>query len=336
MELLQRSRVACLGFVFDPLAQSVMREIAPLEFELSFAEYPQDVTEEMITESDMLLVVAPVTDDMMARAARLRFIQKWGTGYEKIDVKAAERHGITVAITAGANASTVAEHAVTLMLTVLRRIVVADRSIRNQLWIPGQLRSISRRLHGKTIGIVGFGNIGQALARQLRGFDTEVLYYKRSGPIANEAEYGATFVERDELLARSDIVSLHMPGGQANRHMIDRSALALMKPGAVLINVSRGDLVAEDDLVEALRNGHLSGAGLDVFAEEPLRAGSALRSFDNVVLTPHSAGSVLDDIATMAGHSFRNMLRFQHGESLPAADVVVDPKHPRPPIPPKS
>lgn len=329
----RRYRVACLGFVFDPFAQGVINRIAPESFDLSYAERPEDMTEAMLTKSDMLLVVAPVTDAMMEKARHVRFIQKWGTGYEKIDVAAAARHGITVAITAGANANTVAEHAVTLMLAAMRRIVVADKAVREGRWIPAELRPVSQRLYGKTVGIVGFGNIGRAVARQLSGFDCKLLYYKRGGPVPDEAALGARYVGLDELYEQSDVVTLHCPGGAANRGMIDGTAIARMKRGAVLINVARGELVVEDDLVAALESGQISAAGLDVFAEEPLPPGSALRGLENVVLTPHSAGSLVDDIAIMAGHSFANMLAFQRGERIRAADLVVDPEQPRQPLP---
>jgi D-3-phosphoglycerate dehydrogenase len=327
-------RLACLGFVFDEHAQPVIRACAPENFEIAFADQPESLTEAMLAESDILLTVAPVTDEMMGRAQRLRFIQKWGTGYDKIDVAAAERHGIAVAITAGANADTIAEHAVTLMLTVLRRIVVADRALREGRWIPGEIRPVGQRLFGKTVGLVGFGNVGRATARQLAGFGTTVLYFKRGGPVAPEASHGATFAGLDELLERSDIVSLHCPGGAVNAGMIGAAQLARMKPGAVLINVARGDLVVEADLVAALREGKLSGAGLDVFAEEPLRAGSALRTLDNVVLTPHSAGSLMDDVPIMSRHAFDNMQDFLAGRTIRAADLIVDPKNPRPALVP--
>jgi D-3-phosphoglycerate dehydrogenase len=320
-----RLRVACLGFVFDPAAQAVINSVAPPDFDLSYAERPEDMTEAMLTDSDMLLVVAPITDDMLARAPHLRFIQKWGTGYEKIDVAAAARRGITVAITAGANAETIAEHAVTLMLTVLRRIVIADRAVRDGRWIPAELRPVSQRLYGKTVGIIGFGNIGRAVTRLLGGFGTTVLYTKRSGPVPDETAHGATFAPLPELLSRSDIVTLHCPGGSANRHLIGRAEIEAMKPGAVLINVARGELVVEEELVRALQNGHLSGAGLDVFAEEPLPVGSPLRVLDNVVLTPHSAGSLMEDVALMARHAFENMLCFSRGESIRPADLISAP-----------
>lgn len=326
-----RIRIACLGFVFDRVAQDVIRQVAPPNIDLSFAEHAHEVTPEMVAASDVLFTVAPVTDGMMKSAPRLRLIQKWGTGYEKIDTAAAARHGIAVAITSGVVSNTVAEHAITLMLTVMRNILAADRAMREGRWITSELRPKSQRLYGKTVGIIGFGGIGRAVARQLSGFDATVLYFKRGGRLAGEPEHGATFVPLDELLARSDVVTLHAPGGAQNRHMIGKNEIARMKRGAVLINVARGELVVEEDLVAALRSGQLSGAGLDVFAEEPLRPGSPLRELDNVVLTPHAAGSLMDDLAVMASHAFENVLGFLRGEPIRPADLVVNPEKPRAP-----
>jgi D-3-phosphoglycerate dehydrogenase len=263
---------------------------------------------------------------MMVRAPRLCFIQKWGTGYEKIDTAAAERHGIPVAITAGANANTIAEHVLMLMLAVLRRVVVADRSMRDGQWIVGELRPQARTLFGKTVGIVGFGNIGRAVARLLRGFDAQILYFDPKGPVVAEVATGARSVPLAELLASSDVVTLHCPGGEATRNIIDRNAIARMKPGSVLINAARGSLVVEQDLANALQEGHLGGAGLDVFAKEPLEPESPLRLLDNVVLTPHAAGMILDDIGPMARHAFANIVRFLSDEAIPVADLIVRPQ----------
>lgn len=323
-------RVACIGFVFDPVAQRIMRGIAPRRFALSFAEDPATLDDATLAASDFLMTVAPVTDAMMARAPRLRLIQKWGVGYDKIDVAAAERHGIAVAITAGANAPTIAEHAVLLMLAVLRRLVVADRALREGRWIPGELRPKSRTLRGATVGILGFGNIGRAVARQLRGFGSRVIYHDAKGRVdASVPDFGASFVGMDELLATSDVLTLHCPGGGANRRLFDARRIAAMKRGAVLINTARGELVDEEALADALGSGHLSGAGLDVYDGEPLRADSRLRGFENVVLTPHSAGSVMDDVVPMASHGFANIERFLRGEPIAPADLVVDPAQPR-------
>ena len=325
------TQVTCLGFVFDPAAQAIIADLAPGGMALAFFEQPDTLPDDVLAQTDVLMTVGPVTDAMMAHAPRLRFIQKWGTGYEKIDTAAAERHGIPVAITAGANANTIAEHALMLMLAVLRRVVVADRAMRDGRWIADELRPHGRSLFGKTVGIVGFGNIGRALARLLAVFETRILYHDPKAPPADGTPDGPRPVALDELLGLSDIVTLHCPGGEETRDLIDRRAIARMKPGAVLINAARGSLVAELDLVQALREGRLSGAGLDVYAEEPLRPGSPLRALDNVVLTPHTAGMVMDDIGPMARHAFANVARFLGGEAIPAADLVVAPRRLRAP-----
>lgn len=319
--------VACVGFVFDEAAQAIIRAVAPTGFQLVFSERPEALDAATLARAEFLLTVAPTTDAMMRQAPRLRLIQKWGTGVDKIDLAAAERHGIPVTITAGANAASIAEHTILLMLATLRRIVVADRSVRDGRWEPAALRPTSRTLWGRTVGILGFGSIGRAVARRLRGFEARVVYYTRSGR-AEEAA-GASFVAFDRLLAESDVLTLHCPGGVKNRHLIDAAALARMKPGAVLINTARGELVDEQALVAALEAGGLGGAGLDVFDPEPLPAGSRLRDLPQVVLTPHAAGSVPDDVAPMARHAFANMERALRGEAFPAADIVVAPARPR-------
>ena len=281
-------------------------------------------------ESDFLFVHAPLSAATISSAPRLLLIQKWGIGVDKIDLEAARRAGIPVAITAGANASPVAEHAIMLMLAVLRRLPLADRGMRHGQWLHSELRPQCAQLRGKTVGIVGLGNIGQMVARKLRGFETRVLYYDPVRPgAAMERELEVEYVPFDALLAKSDILTLHCPGGQPNHHLLDKAAFSRMKPGVVLINAARGDLVDDDALVEALRSGHVSGAGLDVFEPEPLVAGSPYVTFDTVVLTPHTAASVLDNVVNVARHAFANMMRVARNEPIPATDLVVPPAAPQ-------
>jgi phosphoglycerate dehydrogenase-like enzyme len=323
-------RVICLGFVFDPIAQRIIQNIAPPQLQLSFAENPDASTATLVSQADMLLCVSPVTEQMIAGAPRLRLIHKWGIGVDKIDLEAAERHGVYVAITAGANASVIAEHAVLLMLAVLRRVTVADRSMREGKWSAAELRPKSRQMAGKTVGIIGFGNIGRAVAVLLQGFQTTLLYHDPRGTIGQtDPATGAKCVTLEDLLATSDIVTLHCPGGPNNHHILNQKAIAAMKPGSIVINAARGELIAEPALVDALSSGHLLGAGLDVFEQEPLSARSKLRALDSVVMTPHSAGGVLDHVEPMAAHAFENMLRMLRGELPREADLIVTPAHPR-------
>jgi phosphoglycerate dehydrogenase-like enzyme len=323
-------RVACLGFVFDPIAQDIIRRIAPPELSLTFAEKPDETTSGLVAQSDMVLCVSPITEAMIANAPKLRLIHKWGIGVDKIDLTAAERHGVYVAITAGANASVIGEHTVMLMLSVLRQVAVADRTIRQGKWSAAQLRSNSRQMAGKTVGIIGFGNIGRAVAKLLQGFQMEIVYADPRGTAGSiDAVTGARCLTLRQLLGCSDIVTLHCPGGPGNRYVLNRDTIAAMKPDSVIINAARGELIDEEALVDALTSGHLLGAGLDTFETEPLRADSRLRHLDNVVMTPHSAGGVLDHVEPMAVHAFANMMRMLRGEGLPPADIIVNPAQPR-------
>lgn len=320
-----RWRVACLG-PWAPAVQAIIREAAPEPLELAFSDEGDPDRQALIDDADFLFVHAPLTGPMMQGADRLRLIQKWGIGVDKIDLAAADRLGIPVAITAGANASPVAEHAVMLMLAVLRRLSLADRAMREGRWLHSELRPQSLQLRHKTVGIVGLGNIGRMTARKLRGFETRTLYYDPVRPSAElERELDVRFVAFDELLASSDIITLHCPGGVANRHLIDAAAIGRMKRGAVVINAARGELVDDEALLAALRSGTVSGAGLDVFEPEPLAPDSPYLALDNVVLTPHTAASVMDNVANVARHAFANMIRVANDEPLPASDIVVMP-----------
>jgi D-3-phosphoglycerate dehydrogenase len=322
-------KVTCLGYVFVPAAQDIIRSIAPQGFDLRFAEHPRPEHEAWLTDSDFVFIVSPMTEAMMRKAPKLRLIQKWGIGVDKIDLEAAEALGIPVAITAGANAASVSEHTMMHMLALSRRLPLADRAMREGRWVVGDIRPQARQLLKKTVGILGFGNIGRAVAQRLQGFGVRVIYYDIKGPFEDIAKpLNATFVDMDTLLAQSDILTIHIPGGGNNRYLFNKATFAKMQPGAALINAARGDIVEESALIAALESGHLSGAGLDVYESEP-RGETPLAKFDNVVMTPHSAGSVMDNVAPMAQHGLENMLRVLRGEPIPDADAVVKPTNPR-------
>lgn len=261
---------------------------------------------------------------LIAGGEKVRLIQKWGIGVDKVDLDAARARGIPVAITAGASAGPVAEHALALMLAVYRRLPLADRQVRAGIWQPAQLRVTCRQISGKTIGLLGFGNIARMLAHRLRGFDVEILYHDvRRADAVTERGFGARHVSFDALLERSDILSLHLPLTEESRAIMNAATFARMRQGAVLINTARGGLVDEAALLEALVGGRLAGAGLDTFATEPLPADHQLLALDQVVVTPHSAGSVFDNIPNIAGHVLDNIARLARGEPLPPADIIV-------------
>ena len=230
-------------------------------------------------------VLKRCTSEMIAAAPKLRLIQKIGVGVNTIDLQAAEARGIPVCNLPGTNSRAVAELTLALMLSTLRRVPRFDASLRAGIWTDLALQDGLAELGGRAVGLIGYGSVPRILAPVLTAMGCEVLYTAR-----NEApDAAARFVTLDSLLARSDVVSLHLPLTPETDRLIDRTALLRMKKGSVLINTARGGLIDQPALVDALRSGHLGGAGLDVFTEEPVLNNEALLTLDNVVLTPHIA-----------------------------------------------
>lgn len=317
--------VACLD-VWAPAVREVVRRVAPPELDLRFAK-TYDEAEQMALVRDAEIILAgwaAVTHPMLAYAGKLRFIEKWGIGVDRIDVAAARSMGIPLAITAGSNAGPVAELAVGLMLGVYRRLAQVDAAMRRGVWLKSEMREIGYQIAGKTVGLVGFGNIGRKVAQRLRGFECSVVYFdaRRAAPEV-EAALGAGYLSVAELLARSDIVSLHAPYVPGAPKMIDAAVIRSMKDGAVLINTARGELVDERALYEALVAGKLRGAGLDAFDPEPPAKDNPLLSLDQVLATPHVGGAVFDNVENVARHAIGNILKFIRGEPLAAADIIV-------------
>ena len=255
-----------------------------------------------------------VTDRLLAHAPRLRVVGRHGVGLDNVDLDACARRGIWVVYTPLANVEAVAEHAVGLMLAVAKRIVEGDRAVRAGEFAAARHRLVGQELHGQTLGIAGFGRIGQRVAEICRAaFAMPVMFADLLSHEEVAARLGAQRVPLDELLARSDVISLHLPLTPQTRHLIDGPALARMKPGAILINTARGAVVDETALLAALRDGRLA-AGLDVFADEPLPPGNPLPMLPNVVLTPHCASHTEGALLAMA-MVVEDVVRVLHGEA---------------------
>ncbi len=266
-------------------------------------------------------VLTTVTDRLDAAAlapgARARILGNFGVGVSHIDLDAARAAGIAVTNTPGVLTDATADIAMTLLLMAARRASEGEALVRAGAWTgwtPTQL--IGGHVTGKTIGIVGMGRIGIAMARRAHyGFGMDVLFHNRS-PVAETGIPGARQVPLATLLAEADFVSLHCPGGGANRHLIDATALATMKPGAYLINTARGEVVDEGALVAALRTGVIAGAGLDVYEHEP-RLHPELSSLANVSLLPH-LGSATDETRHAMGMKVvENLTAFFAGQPPP-------------------
>lgn len=245
----------------------------------------------------------PITAAMIANATRLKVISMHGVGVSHIDRAAAESKGVVVANAPGANSDSVADLAFGLMLAVFRRIPQQAQALAGGAWTS----EVGTELWQKTIGIVGLGHIGRAVARRAHGFDMSVLAYDPVVPQDEFAAAGSRRVSLEELLAASDVVTLHAPSTPATRGLIDAARLKSMKRSAVLINAARGELVDEDALYDALSAGVIAGAGLDAFAQEP-PANSRLLTLPNVVATPHIGSHTQEAVTRASVMSAQNVV----------------------------
>ena len=263
-------------------------------------------------------VDAPLLD----ASPRLRAVSVYAVGFENVDVPAATERGVQVGHTPGVLTDATADVAFGLMLGVARRIVEGDRGVRAGEWpVWHPVGFLGQDVSGTTLGIVGMGRIGAAVARRAEGFSMRVLAHSRSGGVALE-----------ELLRESDFVSVHVPGGEATRGLIGERELELMKPTAILVNAARGEVVDTDALVRALRDGRIAGAGLDVTDPEPLPAGHPLLELPNAVVAPHVGSSTPRTRAGMADVAVDNLLAALSGERMPhlANPEVGSPTRPAP------
>lgn len=297
--------------VFDGIADLAVSTLkaAGIEVVSSPQASDQDFTDSADIEG-MILMMHPITGAIMDQLPNLKIIARFGVGYDNVDLDAARQRGIVVTNTPGANATAVAETAVTLMLMAGRLFATRHDAISNP--------TVKKYLHGrpgvqvtgKTIGILGFGHIGQKIAHLLTGFDVSVLVYARHD---HEVPNGR-MATLDEIYEKADYVVSALPGIPATQHLIDAGAFAAMKSSAVLVNVGRGSVVDEPALVDALKHGAIAAAGLDVVSTEPIQTDNPLLSLPNAFITPHVASTsreALDEVGLAAAQTVLNVLNGQ-------------------------
>ena len=290
-------------------------------FELVYHGRPAQLEEDQLMEAlagiDASVAGSePYSARILAAHPRLKVIARVGVGYDAVDVDAATRQGIAVCIAPGTNQGAVAEHTFALMLALTRKLISQHLGVKGGSWPRGT----TLPLRGQTLGLAGLGRIGKAMATRALAFEMNVIAHDPFPDTAWASQHGVPLVGFEELLRRSDFVSLHMPATPQTARLINARTLALMKPTAFLLNTSRGAVIDEPALVEALREKRLAGAGLDVFDQEPPGA-NPLLALDNVVLTPHAAGGdwrSRDDMAQSAAEAIVSLSR---GE-WPAEKVV--------------
>lgn len=277
--------------------------------------------------SEALLGLAPLADALVVRhsakvtaavirtASRLAVIGRWGVGMDTVDVEAATRAGIPIVYPADAGSVTVAEHTVALILALAKKLTAGDRAVREGRFESARIDFGHCDLEGKTLGIVGLGHIGRRVARVCgSALGMKVVGYDPYLQPA-QVETGVRFVASlRELLAEADFVSLHLPLSESTWHLVGSPELAFMKPGAFLVNTSRGSIVDERALIDALRERRISGAGLDVFEDEPPSLGNPLLTFDNTILSPHIAGDTEEAFRRMAPMVAHGVLAVLRGE----------------------
>ena len=273
---------------------------------------PRSLLLQKVKDADGLLclITERIDKEVLDAGKNLKAVCNCAVGYNNIDVTEATKRGIFVTNTPGILTETTADCAFALMMTIARRIVEGDKNIRAKKWVKAwSLRMfVGADIYGKTLGIVGLGRIGIAMTKRAKGFNMNVLYYDIARRRDLETQLGIEYLPLDDLLARSDFVSMHVPLTEDTTHLIGREELAKMKKNAYLINTSRGSVVEEAALYEALSNRVIAGAALDVFEKEPLPLDSKLIELDNIVMTPHIASASIDTRIAMAKMAARNLV----------------------------
>jgi D-3-phosphoglycerate dehydrogenase / 2-oxoglutarate reductase len=313
-------------FAVDPEPLQVLRDHgctlvhAELDWTLGDGNVSEGRAIEILQDVDAAIISSlPLTDHVLAQARTLKVIAIRGVGYDSVDIPAATARGIPVIVAPGFTDS-VADYTFALMLAVTRQVALADRLVRDGRWEV----LVSTNICGKTLGIVGLGRIGKAVARRARGFDMTVLATDLVRDEAFARQNGVIYLALPELLQQADIVSINAPLSRATRHLIDDQALRLMKPTAFLINTARGGLVDEEALAAALRQGRLAGVGLDVFQQEPLQH-NPFQGLDNVVLSPHLAAYSREGLREAGMVAAQGLVAVLAGKR-PDPAVVVNPE----------
>ena len=282
----------------------------------SLSEQTQDALIAEAASADYILAGGrlKISKEVLEKAKNLRMVQRSGVGLDALDLDAIKEKGVPLYVNQGVNSESVAEHALLLMLACLRKLPTINRNTKNGVWKKQEQGVQTAELKGKTIGIVGMGNIAKTLVGLLKPFRVRILYYNLiQMPTDYEIENNMQFVSMEDLLKNSDIVTIHCALTPETKNLINGETVGAMKDGAILINTARGEIVAPAAVAEALRNGNLSFAAFDVHAKEPIPEDYPLKDIDNVILTPHIAGVTSDSFRAMMHDAFRNIACFEHG-----------------------
>jgi len=317
---MNKPKVFVTRIIHEPALEKIRAE-TDLEVWPLNSPPPKSILLEQAGRVDGLLTLLTDLIDaevILAAQGNLKVISQMAVGFDNIDIKTATESKIPVGNTPGVLTETTADMTWALIMATARRITEADRQVRQGIWQPwGPHVLTGTDVFGATLGIIGFGRIGQAVARRAKGFNMRILYTDLKRIPEVEEDLGATYVDQNQLLAESDFVSVHSFLSAENYHMIGKAQFEKMKPGAILINAARGGLVDTAALFEALQNGRLSAAGLDVFEPEPIPPDNPLLSMENVIILPHIASASKQTRLRMAMIAAENLIAGVHGKRLP-------------------
>jgi phosphoglycerate dehydrogenase-like enzyme len=302
-------------------AEEKLRSLGEVEIYCTKAESEEQLIERM-RESEAVLNIRAYThftEGVLARCPKLRLISIWGTGTDNVNLESASKLGITVTNTPGANALSVAEHTIAILLALARQIPLLDREVRSGRWPRVEMV----QLGGKVMGLIGLGAIGRHMARLAGGLGMQVVAWTFHPSPEREKESGARFVSKEELLKNSDVVSIHLRLSGKTSTFLKRRDFEMMKPSAFFLNTARAGLVEPGALCDALRSKKIAGAGLDVYDQEPLDPDDPLLKLPNVVLTPHNAGMTPEAMMNGLMMAVENLECFSTGKGIHPAHVVV-------------
>lgn len=312
------SKTILLTNHYSKAPYDIVKSVVPDGFHLKMLpENSQEALENSVKDADYILASGRVkiTKEVLDKAVKLKMVQRTGVGLDSLDLCELRKRSIPLYVNQGVNAESVAEHTLLLMLACLRKLPVIHRNTVNGIWKKQEQGVQTYELAGKTIGLVGMGNIAQTVVRLLKPFGVKIFYFdtfRKSEK--NEKDLDITYCNLNELFGKADILSLHCPLTDDTRKVVNEKSLASMKDGAILVNTARGGLIDTDAIVEALKSGKLAFAGLDVHEEEPLKDGCGIKELCNVILTPHIGGVTNDSFYRMMHYAMRNIEKYEKGE----------------------
>ena len=300
-------------------------EMAPEGFEVSYASSKLSDAEKISLIKDaeyVMLHPGVISGDVLREAKSLKLIQSLTAGYDKIDIETAKQLNIPVATNGGANSWSVAEHSIALLLALYKRLIECDKSVRQGTWRQPINGFNTFDIVGKTVGIIGAGNIGRKVARRLKAFETDIIYYDPFPAADIEEELGARKVSLEELVSSADIISMHAPLLKETWGLVGKKEFSLMKPTTVIINTCRAELVDKDAFFEALKSKKIAGAAIDVFFTEPALQDDPFLTLDNVIVSPHTAGHACEGWYRRISFAWENVKKVAAGQA-PASIVRV-------------